>query len=72
MTFNSQVSSGPVQTACDLAALVKMQLDIDVSPPANIIIIKLTVTHVTFDLDLSDMWTKHIQVTLPLKSYVVH
>ncbi len=35
-----------------------MQLDIDVSPPANIMGLRLTLTHVTFDLDPSDLWPR--------------
>ncbi len=31
-------------------ALCKMQLDIDMSPPANIMTFRLTLTHMTFDL----------------------
>ncbi len=31
--------------------LKKMQLDVDVSPPANIITFRLTFTYVTFDFD---------------------
>ncbi len=34
----------------------KMQLDVEVSPPANITSGSLTLTHVTFDLDRSDLW----------------
>ncbi len=34
-----------------------MQLDVDVSPPANIIRVRLTLTHGTFDLDPSDLLT---------------
>ena len=32
----------------------KMQLDVDVSPPANIMTFWLTLTNVTFDPDLCD------------------
>ncbi len=31
------------------------QLDVDVSPPANIIIFRLALTHMTFDLDSRDL-----------------
>ena len=34
----------------------KMQLDVDVSPPANIMNFCQTLTHMTFDPDLSDLW----------------
>ncbi len=34
---------------------IKMQLDVDVSPPANLLIFWLTLTPVTFDLDPSDL-----------------
>ena len=33
-----------------------MQLDVNMSPPANIITFRLTLTHVTFDLDLHDLY----------------
>ena len=33
----------------------KMQLDVDVSPPANIMTLRLGLTHVTFDLDPHDL-----------------
>ncbi len=35
-----------------------MQLDVDVSPPAAIISLRLTLTHVTFDLDPCDLWPR--------------
>ncbi len=35
---------------------IKMQLDVEVSPPANILSICLTLTKVTFDLNPSDLW----------------
>ena len=35
--------------------VVKMQLDIDISPPANDITFRLGLTHVTFDLDPRDL-----------------
>ncbi len=38
------------------AIFKKMQLDVDVSPPANILSICLTLTQVTFDLNPSDLW----------------
>ncbi len=34
---------------------IKMQLYIEVSPPANITNLRITLTHVTFDLDPSDL-----------------
>ena len=34
----------------------KMQLDVDVSPPANIMTLRLGLTHVTSDLDPCDLW----------------
>ena len=34
----------------------KMQLDVDVSPPANIMTLGLGLTHVTFDFDQHDLW----------------
>ena len=34
----------------------KMQLDIDMSPPANIMTLRLGLTHLTFDLDPRDLW----------------
>ncbi len=30
---------------------LKMQLDVDMSPPANIMTVRWTLTHVSFDLD---------------------
>ena len=39
------------------AAWKKMQLDVDVSPPANIMTLRLCFTHVTFDLDPHDLWS---------------
>ncbi len=38
-----------------LKAIQKMQLDVDVSPPANIMTFKLGLTHVTFDLHPCDL-----------------
>ncbi len=35
---------------------IKMQLDVDMSPPANIMTFRLTLTHVSFDLDPCDPW----------------
>ncbi len=32
-----------------------MQLDVDVSPPANILTLRLGLTHVTFNLDPFDL-----------------
>ena len=37
---------------CECAQFSKMQLDVDRSPPANIMTLRLTLTHMTFDLDL--------------------
>ncbi len=36
--------------------LQKMQLDVNKSPPANIMTFRLGLTHVTFDLDPCDLW----------------
>ncbi len=35
--------------------IIMKQLDVDVSPPANITCVGLTLTHATFGLDLSDL-----------------
>ena len=38
-----------------LQQYLKMQLDVEVSPPANRKSLRLTLAHVTFDFDLSDL-----------------
>ena len=52
----------------------KMQLDIEVSPPANKITLALTFTHMTFGLDLCNLWLmKHFTLaTLPVTLKWVH
>ena len=35
-------------------AFIKMQLDFDVSPSANIMTLRLTLSHVTYDFDPHD------------------
>ena len=37
---------------CASSTFKKLQLYVNMSPPANIITFRLTLTHVTFDLDL--------------------
>ena len=44
-----------------------MQLNVDVSPPANIMTLRLCLTHVTFDLD--HMTLTHM--TFDLEQYLV-
>ncbi len=58
ISIKSRQVKNPV-SCCTLTAkktLKKMQLDVDVSPSANILSICLTLTKVTFDLDPSDLW----------------
>ena len=42
----------------------KMQLDIGVSPPANIITFKPGLTHLTFDLDPLDLWPRPMNLNM--------
>ncbi len=46
----------------------KMQLDVDVSPSAIIMTFRSGLTHLTFDLDPSDLWPW--PMTLDLEHYL--
>ncbi len=44
-----------IQAMLQTLMSTKMQLDVDVSPPANIMTLRLDLTNVTFDLDMHDV-----------------